>query len=1023
MSGTLGPRVPVTPQVNDGTDLTSLLNPQPQTTGGINLPPIGSAASTQSVTTTPNVQQVKTPSSGQTPSPPTTPVPTQQVSSQQAQATAAALLQPGGGLQNPLNSYYQVQPVFKLFMTQDIDPFSAASSSATANPNGSSVPNNTQKTSTSPSPSASPTTPTTTTQIYAALDKMQQVVLAQTGVTGYNIKSVEMESMVGPSDYARMVNETKMTITITEAMGVGFQEAILAGAMQLGIKNHIKSFFYLDLHFIAYDQSGNVVTNPVSALGLENRWVWQVAIVDIDVHLDAGGGTYTLSVIPFTEAAYDPDVFMVPDTLRTAGGTLGAFTNNLAANLNSSWQARYGNTVTQYKFVWHSLSETLQGTFASGFNDPSQYATTFTSGDFSSIEGLSFDVLAGGTPNFTFQNGMTIAKFVEAVIMNTETAAKLAKDDPSIGQVPGTTPGFRKSIIWRIEPDIQLTAFETYTQQYYKIITYHIRPYYTQLPIIDNDQAKQAAQPGVAFQALQDVVKQNLIQKRYDYIYTGLNIDVIDFDIHYNFQWNAIISKFAGKLTNSDMLKPAARLAQAGPTVNVGVAAQQAQPQLQQNQVSTSQLQQQFNLAQSGVSNAQGNIAGLQQQIQQQGGTATPTQQTNLTQAQSQLSTANSNLATAQQQYSQRLQSISVPLSSVITGSGVTYAEALIAQPAPSTTSSVNPISPTQVSTVQAFRDADDNAGSGTTQANTIDKSVFSAIMGQMYLPVASQFFNIEIGIRGDPFWLGQTNLIRIAMMRNAGSANSSKTVPDWFVGDNHFLMHFRAPIGYGNDFAPDFRDSLVFNGIYKVHNVKSIFGGNDGFKQELQGYRMMCINTADAATNQGTPANTNPATDHNNMPAPGSSHTATANPNPGTTGASTDWYNSPQAAPYKSTIDSAAAQYNVPPQLLAWQIGQESSFNAGATNSYVTSSGQPVGIAQFTTGTAQYVPGYGPLDPTDPNASINAAAAYDQHLYQQTGSWQGALTKYGTLSGNPSQSTWNGYNNAIAQSNLPPGS
>jgi hypothetical protein len=39
------------------------------------------------------------------------------------------------------------------------------------------------------------------------------------------------------------------------------------------------------------------------------------------------------------------------------------------------------------------------------------------------------------------------------------------------------------------------------------------------------------------------------------------------------------------------------------------------------------------------------------------------------------------------------------------------------------------------------------------------------------------------------------------------------------------------------------------------------------------------------------------------------------------------------------------------------------------------------------------------------------AAAAYDQYLYNKNGqNWQTALTKYGTLSGNPSQSTWNGF-------------
>lgn len=611
--------------------------------------------------------------------------------------------------------------------------------------------------------------------------------------------------------------------------------------------------------------------------------------------------------------------------------------------------------------------------------------------------------------------------------MNCEATQKLGIDDPSIGQVPGSTPGFRKVIAWRIEPDVKLTAYEAYTEQYYKTVTYHIRPYYTQLPIIDSQQSKVAAQPGVSFQSLQDMVKQNLIQKRYDYIYSGLNIDVIDFDIHYNFQWNAIISKYGGKLTNADMLRPPPRISSAN-TVNPGVAAQQADQQLLSSKITIAQqAQTTLTNAQTAQSTAQNNVSSLQQQIQQQGGTATAAQQQQLAAAQADLTKQNNAVTAAQAANTQALAGTKVPLPSVITNGGgsTVYAEALITQPAATTsTTSVSTISPTQISTVQAFRDADDQAGTGVRQSVNFDRSVFSAVMGQLNAPIAQTFYQIDIGVRGDPFWLGQTNLIRLAEMRSGTTTVSAanKNTPDWYIGNNCFLLHFRAPIGYGSDFAPDFRDSLVFNGVYMVSHIKHIFGGNDGFKQELTGIRLPLINTADAATNQGTPTNTNPATDQNGNPAPGSGG-ASANPNPGTTGSSTDWYNSPQAAPYKATIDAAAAKYGVPPQLLAWQIGQESSFNPNATNSYITSSGQPQGIAQFTTGTAANVPGYGPLDPTDPNASIMAAAAYDQHLYQSNGSWQGAFTQYGTLSGNPSQSTWNGFNNALSASGLPPGS
>lgn len=90
----------------------------------------------------------------------------------------------------------------------------------------------------------------------------------------------------------------------------------------------------------------------------------------------------------------------------------------------------------------------------------------------------------------------------------------------------------------------------------------------------------------------------------------------------------------------------------------------------------------------------------------------------------------------------------------------------------------------------------------------------------------------------------------------------------------------------------------------------------------------------------------------------------------------------------FTPTINQAAAQYGVPPLLLNQQLYQESSFNPAASN------GNAYGIAQFMPGTASALG----VNSADPTSSIFGAAQYDQQLYQQTGSWLGAMTQYGTL-------------------------
>jgi len=95
-------------------------------------------------------------------------------------------------------------------------------------------------------------------------------------------------------------------------------------------------------------------------------------------------------------------------------------------------------------------------------------------------------------------------------------------------------------------------------------------------------------------------------------------------------------------------------------------------------------------------------------------------------------------------------------------------------------------------------------------------------------------------------------------------------------------------------------------------------------------------------------------------------------------------------AGPFQDAAVAAANKYGVPVNMFLWQIGKESSWNPTAKNPKSTATG----IAQFTEGTAK---DFG-INPLDPYASLDAAAKYDAMLYKKEGTWQGALTKYGTL-------------------------
>ena len=94
----------------------------------------------------------------------------------------------------------------------------------------------------------------------------------------------------------------------------------------------------------------------------------------------------------------------------------------------------------------------------------------------------------------------------------------------------------------------------------------------------------------------------------------------------------------------------------------------------------------------------------------------------------------------------------------------------------------------------------------------------------------------------------------------------------------------------------------------------------------------------------------------------------------------------SANAKKYLPLVQSAAAQYGMPWQLLAAQIQQESNYDPN-----VISYAGAIGIAQFMPATAAS----NGVNPYDPNSAIPGMARLMSGYANQYGSWQQALGAY----------------------------
>lgn len=790
--------------------------------------------------------------------PPTPAIPVVEVTGEELLASA---VQP-----NAFNKFFQVTPHFRLFMAGDKDLSTTAGGQQAKSVAGAAVPD------------PATTTPVadnnlSNNAIVDELGKRPQVTIAETGVTTYNIKDVEIEMFAGPNAETRNVQANRFKLTIAEPMGVGFLDAFKDAAEVLAIHNPLKSIYYLELTFQAYDEQGNIQSHILQSLVPENnaRWIWQIQIVNIDCTLDAGGGTYRLDAYPYGEGAWDDDILRSPETFVLAGTTIRDVTDGYMQKLTDYRKLAYiGENVTYKPTVFHAI----KGGRLDGI-DPGKFklkprVVLDQSLRANSMASELAEQLA------TINQGSSIADFFDFVFANTEEAQQLALDRNGVQDTPNATSKesnavkFRQVFVIRIEPDIKITGYDSYNEVYIREVTLHIYPYYTQFPITSQQQAEDAEDPSVQSAMLHELLANGFINKRYDYIYTGLNTEVTKFDITFNFAWGALIS--GDDNSDSDKSQRAALL----PPLKADADNEQKDRQRKLQLVADNNaaiaasttlhndLLNQLSQAKASKKEAERNQEAVGDTHNSEQIGALNTSITNLTNQITDLNAVtNAKLASRQAALDDLNFAANQQALSQVTPQRQ-YAEVIFQNK----TAKQDHIVPHRVSFKQSHKLKIDVIGTGLPQNYHRDKTIFGTVLGQLYAPLAKQFMTIDLEIRADPFWLGQTNLQRQSFLRRSAAqaaaanglsvANVVDTVeadgppdphapaqttpvvlPDWTRGDHIFVMQFRYPLGLGEDLKPLFKQEENFVGLYRVTNIVHHFAGDGPYKQTLKAQRL----------------------------------------------------------------------------------------------------------------------------------------------------------------------------------------
>lgn len=689
------------------------------------------------------------------------------------------------------------------------------------------------------------------TELYKTLDSIPQVTIAESGVTvGFNIQEVEIEQACGPGFRNRSSYMTAMKMTIVEPMSASMMEAILNASMSLGIQNFAKVWYYVELSFHGYNEDGSINESPLKDMNLINggRWVYQVAISNIAVHMDEGGATYHLTCVPYSMLAFEDDTCgRVPDVINVSGGTIKEFCDDLGKKLTQSWTDRYVGEIYKFNFVIKEINDDTEKRNPGNFH--------LKQGETDPIRNLSLKAGADKTPTGQIPRGTSINDLLiflyshceEAQKMMLDTSTTAALEDGDGPSVNFNGKDYRVPIVPMIEADVKITGYDPVTGNYMKDITYTIwsyRSYTSNLCVSQFDKIKK--DPRVATKIAKELKDRGYLKKRYEYRFTGLNTEVIRYDLDYNFAFSAVLPKLSGwRADANDVSDHEKRNESLADGASMKKEKNETNAKDAKN-LTPGQIQEKLTQINDDITSVEDQLAAIDKDKNainpKTNKPYTDAERKQLKQQLDKLMADRASLKQAADAARAASNKQAAQRRDEIEKSGMKNVYAEDAQPGKSSYA---------MTYIQAHDEASQASGNGFIGQWHRGSSLAGAVMNQLYEPVINALASISLEIRGDPFWIGYSHLERRAIISGGHTHDSKSVLPNYLEGDSTMALIFKFPSAIGDSGELIMRDDDVFNGLYRVTTVKSVFSGGE-FRQTLQAMKLELI----------TPILTNPQTE-----------------------------------------------------------------------------------------------------------------------------------------------------------------
>lgn len=713
------------------------------------------------------------------------------------------------------------------------------------------------------------------------LNSVDRIIIAESGATvGYNITNFTINNSVSPGFKHNSQSVTEWKMTLTEPYGLTFPDYVLLAAKDMEIKNSAKFPYFIELWFTGYDENGAIVEPKVT------RKIWRVLMMDFDVTTNETGTVYNISGIVDNDTGSSNQFSMPPAALSLNGvKTFGQAMEVLKKTLNDAAKKAENKetSATEYDIVLPPSVDMENWKIDDALENDQRPV------DFSG-DGYAIPIT----------RGQDIGLFIMSVLSKCGSSAEtFFRGTAGSGTAPSIESNGLGRVI-KIFTEVKYGKYNETLKDYQRIIIYRLIPFTTPRTVGNPDDAQRLNQLGIQQSKMEYLTKNSLLAKKYEYIYTGKNTDVIKFDVHVENFWAITLPTFLASRTYSQATNGAV-VANNSPYQREGlgyteiyktndeVTARASNPDSvvsnpnsgELSPSSFAQLKSSFTSINPSIANLASGVALLNQTVGQ--ALSAAGKSTNLSNMSSMVESINkltrsvagseltkslkefSNLSTLNVTpiptfdsiVSEPVQNLINNIQTVASGAfekiGSTFglpasassniADARRTRYLEDIRTQMTQDDPQIVSFMidnePRFQNSVNNGAEAKNKINsnspfTVGQSMWAQTIGNLYDPTF--MLEIEIEIRGDPWWIGMTNVEENEFSKTL-SAVSDKA--NYLIGENMFLLTFKTPSQYNEQTGlMDYNlNNDYFNGIYSVLEVENRFE-NGAFIQRLKAYK-----------------------------------------------------------------------------------------------------------------------------------------------------------------------------------------